>query len=73
VWKGAENPGALAAPGLLLGVGWFNLVEGIIDHQILGVHHVRPGPHQLAYDLGFLIFGALLLWGGRALALGAPG
>jgi uncharacterized membrane protein len=39
---------------LLAGWGWLNLVEGLIDHQILGVYHVRPGPHQLAYDLGFL-------------------
>jgi uncharacterized membrane protein len=26
----------------------FNLVEGIIHHQILDIHRVRPGPHQLA-------------------------
>jgi uncharacterized membrane protein len=49
--------------GLLL-VGWgvFNLVEGLVDHQLLGVHHVRDdlgGP--LSWDLGFLAFGALLV------------
>ena len=37
------------------------MVEGIIDHQILGVHHVRPGPDALLYDMGFLIWGALML------------
>ncbi len=44
-------------------VGWgaFNLVEGIVDHHVLGIHHVRPGPDQLAYDIGFLVFGALLV------------
>ncbi len=45
---------------LLIGAGSFNLVEGLIDHQILGIHHVKPGPNQLAWDLGFLAFGATL-------------
>ncbi len=47
--------------GLLAGWGGFNLVEGLIDHQILGVHHVRPGPDELLYDIGFLIWGATML------------
>lgn len=49
---------------LLIGWGAFNLVEGLIDHQILGIHHVKPGPHQLAWDLGFLAIGAILAIGG---------
>jgi uncharacterized membrane protein len=46
---------------ILMGAGLFNLVEGVIDHHILGIHHVKPGPHQLAWDLGFLAVGALLV------------
>ncbi len=46
--------------GLLAGWGGFNVVEGIIDHQILGIHHVRPGPDELLYDIGFLIWGAVM-------------
>jgi uncharacterized membrane protein len=45
---------------LLMGAGLFDMVEGVIDHQILGIHHVKPGSHQLAWDLGFLALGALL-------------
>lgn len=45
---------------LLLGAGLFNVIEGIIDHQILGIHHVKPGANQLAWDVGFLAFGAIL-------------
>ncbi|MBD2412025.1 hypothetical protein FACHB389_13995 [Nostoc calcicola FACHB-389] len=45
---------------ILIGAGLFDLVEGLIDHQILGIHHVKPGPNQLAWDVGFLAFGALL-------------
>ncbi|MBD2387722.1 DUF2243 domain-containing protein [Cylindrospermum sp. FACHB-282] len=46
---------------ILCGAGLFNLVEGLINHEILGIHHVKPGPNQLAWDLGFLVFGALLV------------
>ncbi|WP_017316395.1 DUF2243 domain-containing protein [Mastigocladopsis repens] len=46
---------------IFIGAGLFNLVEGVIDHQILGIHHVKPGPNQLAWDLGFLAVGALLV------------
>ncbi|MEA5504140.1 DUF2243 domain-containing protein [Halotia wernerae UHCC 0503] len=46
---------------LLIGVGLFDFIEGLIDHQILGIHHVKPGPNQLAWDLGFLVLGALLV------------
>lgn len=45
---------------ILMGAGLFNLVEGLINHEILGIHHVKPGPNQLAWDLGFLVFGAFL-------------
>jgi uncharacterized membrane protein len=48
----------------LVGWGIFNLVEGIVDHHVLGLHHVREGGSETAWDLGFLAFGALLLAGG---------
>jgi uncharacterized membrane protein len=47
------------AGSLLLGWGLFNFLEGLIDHHILGVHHVRPGEAELAWDLGFLALGLL--------------
>ncbi len=45
---------------ILIGAGLFDVIEGLIDHQILGIHHVKPGPNQLAWDLGFIAFGGLL-------------
>lgn len=45
---------------ILVGAGLFNLVEGLIDHQILGIHHVKSGPNELTWDVGFLVVGAIL-------------
>jgi uncharacterized membrane protein len=47
---------------MLAGWGSFKLIEGIIDHHLLGIHHVRSGPNQLLFDPSFLIFGAVLPW-----------
>lgn len=53
---------------ILAGWGWFNLVEGLIDHEILGIHHVRSGPHYFAWDMGFLAAGVLFIVLGTAMA-----
>jgi len=56
--------GKMLAGTLLIGWGVFNLVEGIIDHHVLGLHHVNetvPRAQWLAWDLGFLLWGALML------------
>jgi uncharacterized membrane protein len=53
---------------VLAGWGIFNLVEGLIDHQLLGVHHVRDDlGAPLSWDLGFLASGVLLVVGGLLL------
>lgn len=48
------------AGALLIGAGIFNFVEGLIDHQILGIHHVLPGPNQFTADMVFLASGIVL-------------
>ena len=49
----------------LAGWGIFNLVEGVIDHQLLGLHHVRDDlGAPLSWDVGFLVSGVLLVLGG---------
>jgi uncharacterized membrane protein len=52
----------------LVGWGLFNLIEGIVDHHILGIHHVRSGPNELLFDVAFLAFGAVLVLVGYRLA-----
>jgi uncharacterized membrane protein len=55
----------LPRPRVLLGqilVGWagFNLVEGVIDHHLLELHHVRDVPlHVPLYDWLFLAIGGI--------------
>ena len=54
---------------LLVGWGAFNVVEGLIDHQLLGIHHVRDDlGAPIGWDIGFLVFGVLLILGGVVLA-----
>jgi uncharacterized membrane protein len=53
---------------LLVGWGLFNVVEGLVDHHLLGIHHVRETGNRTAWDLAFLAFGVLLIVGGWALA-----
>ncbi len=58
--------------GLLAGWGGFNLVESLIDHHVLGLHRVRPGPDEPFYDIGFLIWGAVMLVIGAYLLRARP-
>ena len=52
----------------LAGWGIFNLVEGVVNHHILSIHHVRDEvADPLWWDWGFLALGALLVLVGVAL------
>jgi uncharacterized membrane protein len=49
---------------LLIGFGLFNVAEGIVNHQLLGLHHVNetvPREQWIYWDLGFLVWGAAML------------
>lgn len=68
-----EVPNGRPFAGLLLaGWGLFNLVEGVIDHHLLQLHHVLDEPvHVPLYDWLFLaIGGVLFLVVGAALGRG---
>jgi uncharacterized membrane protein len=73
--RGELAPPWSAHAGLLLaGWGVFNVVEGLVDHQLLGIHHVRDdlgGP--LGWDLGFLGLGLALIVAGAALVSHSAG
>ena len=65
LWSAAYRRAAIPTLGafigqLFLGWGLFNLVEGIIDHQLLGIHYVRQVPNYQVYNLTFLAVGGVL-------------
>ena len=64
--------GRILLGSMLAGWGLFNLVEGIIDHHVLGLHHViESTSNKLPYDLAFLASGvALVLAGGVLIRAG---
>lgn len=55
-WSGKTFSGAL-----IMGWGIFNVVEGIIDHYILGIHHVVERLHLSIYDYLFLASGIVFI------------
>jgi uncharacterized membrane protein len=65
--------GRVLLGSMLAGCGLFNFVEGIVNHQILGIHHVLPGnPHQFLFDMLYLANGVLFFMVGAWL-IRAPG
>ncbi len=69
-WRaGAVAPSWSFHVGLLLaGWGIFNVVEGLVDHQLLGIHHMRDDlGAPLSWDLGFLMVSALMIVAGLAM------
>jgi uncharacterized membrane protein len=56
---------------ILVGWGIFNLIEGVVDHQILRLHQVNetvPEGQRIFWDLGFLLWGAAMIVMGAAMA-----
>ncbi len=74
--RGATPNGRRFAGQLLAGWGLFNLVEGVIDHHLLQLHHVVDVPaHVPLYDWLFLAVGGVgfLLLGGVTAREGTAG
>lgn len=73
-WKTPTVPpsGRILFGSVILGWGLFNLVEGIVNHHLLGIHHVWPdGPGPvLVWDAAFLAWGIVFIAGGYAIIRG---
>jgi uncharacterized membrane protein len=46
---------------LLFGWGFFNSVEGIVNHHVLKLHNVREVADPLLRNIGFLVLGGACL------------
>lgn len=65
----------LLAGTMLVGFGGFTLVEGLVNHQWLGLHHVNetvPRDQWVWWDIGFLLWGAAMAAAGAWLWRSAP-
>ena len=72
LWKAVKRGDVLLSTKTLVGsmvLGWglFNLVEGIIDHHLLHIHHVTETDNHLVWDLAFLGSGFVLIGIGASL------
>lgn len=66
LWRTAQSHHLYWSSKLLAGtmLGAFNVVEGIVDHHLLGIHHVNElvdGTHRIYFDVGFIVWGASML------------
>jgi uncharacterized membrane protein len=57
--------------GLFLGLGGFQLFDGVVDHKVLRLHQVRYGVDLLPYDLAWNGAAVLLLGVGTVLLVRA--
>lgn len=68
--RGALAP-APAWAGFFLGMGAFQLFDGIVDHKLLRLHQIRYGVEIAPYDWAWNLAGLLLLLTGAVLGLRA--
>lgn len=78
LWRAARTPDArLSTPvllgAMLLGWGLFNVVEGVIDHHLLDLHHVVQALGPSHWDVAFLAWGGAMVAGGIALMRASRG
>jgi uncharacterized membrane protein len=77
LWRATAQPRGrhaerVLAGGLLLGWGLFNVIEGVIDHALLELHHVFENGDHLTWDMAFLAWGAAMIGLGTALIRTPP-
>lgn len=78
LWRGVHREDSLPTTrsflgALSLGWGFFNVVEGVIDHHILHLHHVVERLGISAWDYAFLGSGVMLVLVGFNLMRGKEG
>ncbi|MFS2293746.1 MAG: DUF2243 domain-containing protein [Actinomadura sp.] len=75
-WAALRRTRALSSPharaGLFLGLGGFQLFDGVVNHKVLRLHQVRyEVPDLLPYDLAWVAAALVLLAVGAVLAVRA--
>jgi uncharacterized membrane protein len=71
--RGTVPPLSVFLGGMLLGWGAFNVVEGLINHQLLELHNVRELAEPTAWNVGFLALSAVIFLIGLLMMYQRPG
>lgn len=62
--------------GFFIGMGGFQLFDGIVSHKVLGIHQIRYGvnilPYDLVWNLSALVLLGIGLWLWRRAKLNMP-
>jgi uncharacterized membrane protein len=76
LWRAASQksgaPGKVLFGAALSGWGIFNIIEGGVNHHLLGLHHVVETAGLSGFDHAFLASGVILLLAGWRLVRGKP-
>jgi uncharacterized membrane protein len=76
LWRSSERgtapPLRIFLGGMLLGWGAFNVIEGLINHQLLELHNVREVAEPTVWNIGFLTVSAIIFVLGLVLASQQP-
>ena len=72
LWRARADAAVLGSTrifvgSMLISASGFNVVDEVVNHLILNLHHIRPGPDYLVYDLGLTAVGIILFIGGWVL------
>jgi uncharacterized membrane protein len=73
MWRAIRQNDVLQSPRymlamVLVGAGAFHIFDGIVNHWLLQIHHIRQGPDALLYDIAFFMIGVILVAVGTGLA-----
>jgi len=71
--RGSVPPLSVFLGGMLLGWGAFNVVEGLINHQLLELHNVREVVEPTVWNIGFLALSAVIFLIGLLMTYQRPG
>ena len=70
--RGTNPPLSVFLGAMLMGWGAFNLVEGLINHQLLKLHNVREVSEPALWNIGFLALSAAIFLAGLVMTYKQP-
>jgi uncharacterized membrane protein len=69
LWRALRRPGTrfdarLILSAVAIGFGTFHILDSILFHWLLNLHHICYGPNLVACDAGYFLIGVVLVIAG---------